>query len=252
MGDALAQSGDLHGVCTVAIAFDDLDLDRQALAAAIGYEHAPLPEHFADLLEQALGQARRLCRPQAGYRLLESSPVAGRPDCLRVDQTIFNTQKIVAAALGPASHVAVFACSLGRAFEDWARAHLNGDEPALGYIADAVGSAAADALASRLHQHLTAAMAPRGWPVTNRYSPGYCNWSVAEQRALFGLLPANFCGISLSESALMTPIKSISGLIGTGPNATYSDYLCDVCHQRDCLYRRQRETRKGNRPASGH
>jgi hypothetical protein len=113
-----------------------------------------------------------------------------------------------------------------------------------GFIADAVGSAVAEALADRLHDHIEQTMAPRGWRITNRYSPGYCGWSVAEQHALFALLPAGFCGIALGESALMHPVKSVSGLIGVGAAVKHADYLCDVCTQRDCTYRRYHERRR--------
>jgi hypothetical protein len=67
---------------------------------------------------------------------------------------------------------------------------------------------------------------------------------VAEQHALFALLPPQFCGISLGESALMHPVKSVSGIIGVGPEVKYSDYLCDVCNVSDCTYRRYHERRK--------
>jgi hypothetical protein len=39
---------------------------------------------------------------------------------------------------------------------------------------------------------------------------------VAEQHKLFSLLPPGICGITLSDSALMHPIKSVSGITGIG------------------------------------
>ncbi|MCK7538940.1 MAG: hypothetical protein MZV63_52410 [Marinilabiliales bacterium] len=47
--------------------------------------------------------------------------------------------------------------------------------------------------------------------ITNRFSPGYCGWDVAEQHKLFSFFKDNFCGITLTESALMNPVKSVSG-----------------------------------------
>jgi len=77
----------------------------------------------------------------------------------------------------------------------------------------------------------------KGLHITNRFSPGYCGWNVKEQHKLFQLLPPKFCGISLSDSALMIPIKSISGIIGMGDHVIVSDYPCDVCHEENCIYR---------------
>ncbi|MHB8579979.1 MAG: vitamin B12 dependent-methionine synthase activation domain-containing protein [Ignavibacteriaceae bacterium] len=83
-------------------------------------------------------------------------------------------------------------------------------------------------------------MLKRGMKITNRYSPGYCNWNVSEQHLFFSLLPQNFCGITLTESSLMLPVKSISGIIGIGSNVKYSKYFCDKCGVKDCTYRTYR------------
>ena len=240
---ALSQTELANGAREVAVGFGDLTIDRAAIVAVLGYRDGAMPEHFGEMLDLSLAEAAARCRPKAGYRLVEAAREDGRFDALRLSGTVFNTQKIVAGALRHAEHAAVFAATIGSSLEEWARAALHGEEPALGYIADAVGSAVAEALADRLHDHIAQQMERRGWLITNRYSPGYCNWSVAEQHALFALLPRQFCGITLGESALMQPVKSVSGIIGVGPEVKYSDYLCNVCNMRDCTYRRYHERR---------
>ncbi len=79
-----------------------------------------------------------------------------------------------------------------------------------------------------------------GLNTTNKFSPGYCGWNVIEQHKLFNLLPENFCGITLSESALMRPIKSVSGIIGLGKYVKKMDYQCQICEQENCFYRKKR------------
>jgi hypothetical protein len=229
--------------CEVDIGFGDLAIDRAGIVAVLGYREGEIPEHFDAMIGRSLAEAAKRCRPRAGYRIVEAGRMAKRHEAIAVGGIVFATQRIVAGALGQTEHVAVFAASIGPAFEEWARAAM-ADDPALGFIADAVGSAVAEALADRLHDRIEQAVAPRGWKVTNRYSPGYCGWSVAEQHQLFALLPAGFCGIALSESALMQPVKSVSGLIGVGAEAKHADYLCDVCKSPDCTYRRYHERRK--------
>ncbi len=227
----------------LALGFPDLAVDRAGIVGVLGYRDGAMPEHFGEMLDLALAEAAVRCRPRAGYRLLAGGRPSERLDAVRIGGVEFLTQKIVAGALGRAEQVAVFAATIGPEFEAWARGTMIHD-PALGYIADAVGSAVAEALADRLHDHIAAEMARRDWRITNRYSPGYCGWSVAEQHQLFALLPAEFCGITLGESALMHPVKSVSGIIGAGPAVKHTDYLCDVCNVRDCTYRRYHERRR--------
>ena len=49
--------------------------------------------------------------------------------------------------------------------------------------------------------------------VAVRFSPGYCGWELSGQQALFRVLNPLEIGITLSESFLMEPIKSVSGVI---------------------------------------
>ena len=76
--------------------------------------------------------------------------------------------------------------------------------------------------------------------MTNRISPGYGDWDVAEQRRLFRLCPADEVGVTLNEACVMTPAKSISLLVGAGPQARVDHYFsqCARCWLADCAYRR--------------
>ncbi len=80
--------------------------------------------------------------------------------------------------------------------------------------------------------------AARGLKITNRYSPGYCNWPLKDQRPLFAFVGENPTGIALSESCLMHPIKSVSGVIGIGTKARRRAYGCVICQNKTCIYRR--------------
>lgn len=69
-------------------------------------------------------------------------------------------------------------------------------------------------------------MASEGMVTTNRFNPGYCGWDVTEQHKLFSLMADNYCGIRLTESALMDPVKSGSGFIGIGKSVKRVPYTC--------------------------
>ena len=110
-----------------------------------------------------------------------------------------------------------------------------------GYLYDVIGSEIVESTADLMQESLKTEMAARHTKITNRYSPGYCGWDVAEQHKLFQLIPDNFCGIRLTESALMDPVKSVSGMIGIGDNVRMNPYTCRLCDLKDCIYRGKRE-----------
>lgn len=64
---------------------------------------------------------------------------------------------------------------------------------------------------------------------TNRYSPGNCEWNVSDQHKLFSFFPDNFCGIEITDSARMTTIKFMSGIIGLSENVKKKTDTCNIC-----------------------
>jgi hypothetical protein len=48
------------------------------------------------------------------------------------------------------------------------------------------------------------------------------------------------CGVTLTDSSLMLPIKSVSGVIGVGPDVKKMDYTCGLCSFADCFRRKKR------------
>ncbi|MFR2061496.1 MAG: vitamin B12 dependent-methionine synthase activation domain-containing protein [Alistipes sp.] len=103
------------------------------------------------------------------------------------------------------------------------------------FIADSVGSVLAEACVAKLEQQLDCDLEI---PHTLPYSPGYCGWRVTEQHLLFGMLPDRPCGIELTESSLMYPIKSVSGIIGIGSRVERKPYGCTICRNTACYKRR--------------
>jgi len=106
-----------------------------------------------------------------------------------------------------------------------------------GYVYDVIGSEVVENAADRMQEELRLTVAGEGLNITNRFSPGYCGWDVAEQHKLFSFFPENYCGITLTESALMNPVKSVSGLIGIGREVRYAPYQCHLCEDKNCIYR---------------
>jgi hypothetical protein len=107
-----------------------------------------------------------------------------------------------------------------------------------GYIIDAIASDVVGRASEWLEKQIATYVKGRGWKVTNAYSPGYCDWSVSDQHALFSLLPQKFCDVTLTSSALMVPIKSLSAIIGLGPDVKRGAFQCSICDLTDCFRRR--------------
>ncbi len=233
----LRQRETAPNVFEVEIGYGDLRAQKTEIEQRLGYAPGAAPGVFSDMIDQVFAQAAASLDIRAGYAIRPLRRPADRRDGLATGDVFFHTRNIVAAELAEASEAALFVCTIGPALSTRAAELTREGDPALGYIVDTAASEFAEKTAAVLHDHIAALEAGRGRGVTNRYSPGYCNWPVAEQHLLFSLLPPGFCGVTLTESALMLPVKSVSGIIGIGVGVELHDYRCDRCGVTDCIYR---------------
>lgn len=146
--------------------------------------------------------------------------------------------RIIGKQLSGSEAFACFIATAGTTYHDYLqRLKEQGDLVRL-YIADALGSVIAEKCADQMERSLQESIDKLGWHHTNRFSPGYCQWDVAQQHVLFPLFEGHTCGVTLTTSALMVPIKSVSGIIGVGQKVSRRDYVCALCNMKNCFKRR--------------
>ncbi len=188
----------------------------------------------------------RLARGRAVYRIERVAALAPSRLTLADGAVI---EGAVGQFLAHSQWVALFVATIGSGVERLSRRWLRGGGVIRGLVADAIGSELAESVAFLCQQDVRAWARQRGLDITPRYSPGYCGMSVRQQAPLFARLPARAIGVRLSSSFLMTPVKSVSGLIGIAPAGLVApeDYPCSRCDHPDCMQRRSRfEARRGS------
>lgn len=109
-----------------------------------------------------------------------------------------------------------------------------------GYILDAMGSVGVECIVDRFHRRMEEKFNAEGKSVTLRFSPGYCDFPLKEQEKLFGIFDADVIGVELTDSYLMVPGKSVSGVFGvTDGVRTLPPYNpCGECPKTGCIARR--------------
>ncbi|MDZ7315019.1 MAG: 5-methyltetrahydrofolate--homocysteine methyltransferase [candidate division KSB1 bacterium] len=211
--------------------------ERNRILEIIGGEQDFAPTAHA--VDDALAAAEQLLHPVGGLIVFPSIDLSSDYKRCRVAEVEFDIGRIIGAQLRRSTSVAVFICTIGPEMERLAAEKMRCGDYLAGYAVDLVASEAVETAMDKIQAYLEAEQKSLGLNITNRYSPGYCGWKVDEQHKLFSLLPKGFCGISLNDSALMTPIKSVSGIIGIGKEVKRLDYACRFCDMKDCIYRRR-------------
>ncbi len=218
--------------------FDDLAINQNEIAFILGYRNSQLPDPFGDYIKMALDDVRNLTDIKGAYQIIEKSRIDQQNFILHADSHEFEVGKAVCKELKGAEQLAFYVCTAGKTISDKSANLLYGEDPVLGYIYDVLGNMITEAACDLMQSFLETNVRQHGKLLTNRYSPGYCQWSVADQHKLFASFPENICGISLSDSALMTPVKSVSGVIGIGKYVRFKEYICTLCSSKDCIYRK--------------
>ena len=144
-----------------------------------------------------------------------------------------------------AERLALFVATLGPRISRDIAERFESNDFALGCMLDSVASIAADILATRLERRyrdgLESAGEVRAEARALCYSPGYCGWHISGQGKLFEFLRPGQIGITLRESFLMDPLKSVSGVVLVGPREIHEfdmDYaFCAECRTRSCRAR---------------
>ena len=224
--------------------FHDLGIKNSDIESLLGYAEGGDREMVQNLIEESIKEASVICNIRAEYRIFRKVVLDNRAKTITIDDLKFDVNKIIFNQMKKSESIAVYVSTAGAGIGERSREIMMGGDPLKGYILDIIGSLTADAAADLMQEDLAISVGQSGFKITNRYSPGHCGWSVADQHKLFMLMPDNFCGISLNESALMEPIKSTSGFIGIGEHVRYNNYLCSYCDIKDCAYRELKEKKK--------
>lgn len=199
-------------------------------------------EDFTDILQEIIDEGKEFISARGGYNIFESFNCAD--ESMMINEINFNTGKIITRQMQKAEKIVVFACTAGPGVRVIYDKYMKEGDPLKAFFVDTLGTVAVEKAMDIIHESIRHEAEKQGLHCTNRYSPGYCGWLVKEQQNLWKFLPENFCGISLTPSSLMLPIKSVSGIIGLGTHTRKNPYSCSVCDLDHCIYRRKKVTKK--------
>lgn len=144
-----------------------------------------------------------------------------------------------------ADSLALFALTLGAEVSTRIAELFQTHDFALATMLDAVASAAADKASEVCEAFYFSQLNERGLTLPGRkvlsYSPGYCGWHISGQKKLFHYLEPQQIGVELNDSYLMTPLKSVTGVLVAGKKEVHifkSDYsFCRTCKTHSCQLR---------------
>jgi hypothetical protein len=209
------------------LTYDELKITLADIYEQMGYHDAQPDEATQQETQLIINEVRQWLRPQFCYLV-----VPEQPD--------FDMGKIILRQLRGSQAYVLFICTSGGEYEAYQQRLKDQGDMVRVFIADALGSVIAEKTADQMECHLQESIEKLHWHHTNRFSPGYCGWHVSQQQRLFPMFNEHTCGVRLTDSSLMMPIKSVSGIIGIGEKVRKLDYTCGLCDFKQCYKRKSK------------
>jgi len=209
------------------LSFEELGITPADVYEQMGYHDAQPDKATQQETAMILKEVSQWLRPRFSYFVVNKQPD-------------FEMGNIILRQLRGSEAFALFICTSGLEFETYQHRLKEQGDMVRVFIADALGSVIAEKCADQMEKALQERIDKLGWKHTNRFSPGYCGWHVSQQQLLFPLFQGHTCGVKLTDSSLMVPIKSVSGIIGLGEKVRKLEYTCGLCDFKQCYKRKKK------------
>lgn len=215
---------------------EKIAIDRREVLRYLGYHGNEADERTVELIEEAVHLLQEQARPAHIWREFPLKLGAGG----EIDGGCFRTvSQNLSRNLKDCERLLLFAATLGLGV-DYLIQRYTRLQMSMAVVLQAAGAAMIEAYCDEVCAGLKEDFSQKGWYARPRFSPGYGDFSLGCQREILGGLEAGKrIGITLTDSLLMMPSKSVSAVIGLGKKPWLCEVKgCEACGKKDCPYRR--------------
>ena len=229
-----------------------MEINRREIYRYLGIKPNMEPDAATEkLAEECIRELMEKCRPRAYARWFplracsapgaeEAADPGEAADSPLLDFSCFQVRsRSLLRNLQGCSEVILFAATIGEGADLLARKYgrIN---VAKAVVMQAAAAAMIEAFCDEENEKLRAEAAEKGLYLRPRFSPGYGDFSLNHQRDFARVLEMQkTVGITLTESLLMLPSKSVTAVIGVSKqDARCVLSGCESCRNAGCAFRR--------------
>ena len=183
-------------------------------------------EEVLALLDECIKEAESFIKPKLCYTQSEVTLT----DCVEFPFAKVKSEKLLKNLEG-CKEVIIFAATLGAQF-DRLLLRYSKVSPAKAVLLEALGT---ERIENACDEFCCKVI-----PFTkSRFSPGYGDLPLEFQKEIFKVLDCpKKIGLTLNESLLMSPSKSVTAIVGITDKKCDDKKGCKTCDKKDCLFRR--------------
>ena len=189
---------------------DSLIVNKSEIYRYLGYKTGmDLPKEIENAVEEILDNVLKQSVPKVCYKYFETK--VGE----QIDFGFMSVEsKALASNLENCTETVIFGATIG-IYTDRQIQKEQILSPARALIYQAVGATVVEAVCDDFNEWIRQKEKEKGRDICPRFSPGYGDVSLSIQKSIFQELSlAKLAGITLTDSLLMIPEKSVTAIIG--------------------------------------
>lgn len=200
----------------------DFSPDFKEVARYLGYRRATPPEaDVSTLMEKAASEMQAVMKAQSVFEIYDLAVDEPSSEVVSTGSTTVTLSfadvtlqsQDLGRNLAGCSQVALLAATIGPQVDALIRRHSSLD-PVYASILQATGAMYIEELVDLVNSEIKKIAAGQGLKTKARYSPGYGDVPLQVQKDFFRLLPCTRIGLTLMDTLIMAPEKSVTAFVG--------------------------------------
>jgi len=214
-----------------------MKIEKKEVLRYLGYKNQKIDKSLVDLIEVCCKEVIDICKESFVYEIFDIERKNNQ--IFLLGSTLVLKDKDIINHLASSKKCLVMAATLGIDVDNKI-AYYSRFNITKGVIMDACATTAIENLCDELQAEIMENALVDNLHITNRYSPGYGDFSIENQGDILNVLDTyKKIGLSVTESSIMLPRKSVTALIGLGEFVNLkSNEKCKSCKNTDCNFRR--------------
>ena len=214
-------------------------LNREEILRYLGYKDSGITPRIEKLLDRCESETLKIIQPKYIYKRF---PVTHELSGICVGETGFVLRgEDIREHLKNCNEIFLLGVTAGIELDRKIRRYMV-TEPDIGVVLDSCGIQAVEQIADMAEQEIEACVSSEGYHLTWRFSPGYGDLPLDTQKELVQVLDMHHkIGVSLTDSCLMVPSKSVTAILGiSDTKRDKRENKCDFCNNRQkCIFRKR-------------
>lgn len=224
-----------------------MEINRREIYRYLGYGRQAAgmerageePDQVQQLVEECIAELERAATPRSVSRVY---PLTVSGDGV-IDGVCFRTaSRGLRYNLKDCDEVLVFAATLGTGVDHLIQRY-NKLQVSKAVVLQAASASMIESYCDQLNKEWKQEYLDRGLYLRPRFSPGYGDFELSCQKTITAALETGKrIGLTLTDSCLMAPSKSVTAVIGISrvpKDCTIQG--CEACGKKDCAYKRDRQ-----------